>query len=297
MTPTEQLADDKDSLGPDQHNLTFAGTAPDDERGDELFVPEVAPDDHEPARPGTEQDTDEPTSTLAVFEGDEGSLQLAQRRALVALIKKRFISARTDTKEWAALVANPRPIRTRLNDLFLELVLDLEREVAYKRQVAPEGGGRPFPTLLYDKPWGREETLALVYLRTRHRNEQAAGADRAFVDRNDIVDFIAQHRPESATDRSGDARKAYTAVENIFKTGLLIGPSTGERFEISNAIEVLLPLEKLNELLAWMREQNETGSSDNTPAQLLIESGTAAGALDANDSDADEPVPGVEEMR
>ena len=122
-----------------------------------------------------------------------------------------------------------------------------------------------------------------MYLRTRHRNEQAAGADRAFVDRNDIVEFIAQHRPENATDRSGDARKAYTAVENVFKTGLLIGPSTGERFEVSNAIEVLLPLEKLTELLAWMRAQNQTGSSDDTPAQLLMATGTT------DDSGGDEP--------
>ncbi len=53
----------------------------------------------------------------------------------------------------------------------------------------------------------------------------------------------------------------------MFKTGLLIGPSTGDRFEISNAIEVLLPLEKLTELLAWMRgAERQAGSSDDTPA-------------------------------
>lgn len=212
----------------------------------------------------------EPTSTLALFEGDEGSLEVAQRRALVVLIKQRFISNRTHPKEWAALIANPRPIRARLNDLFLELVLDAEREVAYKRQIAPEGGGRPFPTLLYDAPWGREETLALVYLRTRHRNEQAAGADRAFVDRADIEEFIGQHRPVHATDISGDAKKARNAVDNIFKTGLLIGASTGDRFEISNAIEVLLPLEKLTELLAWIRAQNETGEDCPEPTQMAV---------------------------
>jgi hypothetical protein len=212
----------------------------------------------------------EPTSTLALFEGDEGSLEVAQRRALVVLIKQRFMSNRTHPKEWAALIANPRPIRARLNDLFLELVLDAEREVAYKRQVSPEGGGRPFPTLLYDAPWGREETLALVYLRTRHRSEQAAGADRAFVDRADIEEFIAQHRPAHATDISGDARKARNAIDSIFKTGLLIGPSTGERFEISDAIEVLLPLEKLTELLAWIRARNETGEDSTEPTQMAM---------------------------
>jgi hypothetical protein len=253
-----------------------------DEASDEQVRLVPVTDDPEPAdEPGPgeadelERDDvseidDEPMSTLAVFEGDEGSLDVAQRRALVVLIKQRFISNRTHPREWAALVAQPRPIRARLNDLFLELVFDLEREVAYKRQVTPEGGGRPFPTLLYDAPWGREETLALAYLRTRHRNDQAAGADRSWVDRSDIVEYIAQHRPENATDRSGDARKAHKAVENIFKTGLLIGPSTGDRFEISDAIEVLLPLEKLTELLTWLRTQNDSSDGDTAPSQLLM---------------------------
>jgi hypothetical protein len=215
----------------------------------------------EPEREDPER---EATSTLALFEGDEGGLEPAQRRALVMLIKQRFITARTHPKEWAALVAKPRLIRARLNDLFLDLHVDVEREVAYKRQVLPEGGGRPFPTLLHDTPWGREETILLVYLRSRHRSEQASGADRAFVDRADMYEFIAQHRPEHATDIAGDARKAARAVEAIYKTGLLIGSSTGDRFEVSNAIEVLLPVAKLHELLVWLRAQN-AGAAGQAP--------------------------------
>ncbi|MGY1838424.1 MULTISPECIES: DUF4194 domain-containing protein [unclassified Modestobacter] len=198
------------------------------------------------------------TSTVALFEGDEGGLEIDQRKALVVLLKQRFISARTHPKEWRALTRNPRPIRARLNDLFLELYLDADREVAYKRQVAPEGGGRPFPTLLYDAPWGREDTILLVYLRSRFRSEQAAGADRVFVDRDDMLEFVDQHRPAHATDQSGDRKRAERAIEALYKAGLLIGPSTAERFEVSNAIEVLLPMEKLAELLTWLREQNST---------------------------------------
>ncbi|CRK61949.1 FIG039767: hypothetical protein [Alloactinosynnema sp. L-07] len=204
--------------------------------------------------------TDDPeretSSSVALFEGDDGGLELDQRRALVALLKQRFISGRTHPKEWRALTRNPRPIRARLNDLFLQLHLDVAREVAFKRQVTPEGGGRPFPTLLYDVPWGREDTIVLVFLRSRFRSEQAAGADRVFVDRDDMLEFVEQHRPEHATDRTGDAKRSLKAIEALYKAGLLIGPSTAERFEVSNAIEVLLPMEKLTELLAWLRRQN-----------------------------------------
>jgi hypothetical protein len=205
-------------------------------------------------------DVDDPererTSTVALFESDEGGLELDQRRALVVLLKQRFISGRTHPKEWRALTRNPRPIRARLNDLFLELHLDNEREVAFKRQVSPEGGGRPFPTLLYDTPWGREDTILLVYLRGRFRSEQAAGAEKVFVDREDMCEFVDQHRPAHATDQAGDARRAVKAIETLYKAGLLIGPSTGDRFEVSNAIEVLLPMEKLQQLLSWLRAQN-----------------------------------------
>lgn len=196
------------------------------------------------------------SSTVALFEGDEGGLELAQRKALVVLLKKRFISNQADPKEWKALIANPDLVRARLNDLFMDLVLDREREVAYKRQVAPEGGGRPFPTLLYDTAWGREDTILLVYLRTRTRHEQASGAERVFVDRDDILEFIAGHRPERATDQASDAKRAGKAIESLQKAGLLLDTSTPDRYEVSAAIEVLLPMEKLHELLAWLKEQN-----------------------------------------
>jgi hypothetical protein len=215
----------------------------------------------------------ESTSTVALFEGDEGALELGQRRALVYLLKHRYISAQRYPLEWKALIVNPRPIRVRLNDLFMELHLDTDREVAYKRQIAPEGGGRPFPTLLHDTPWGREDTILLVYLRARYRSEQAAGAERVFIDREDMLEHIAQYRPPHATDVLGDQKKAQKAIEAVYKAGLLLGASTGDRFEIPRAIEVLLPMEKLTGLLYWLRRENGTidpetgGSAPSTVAQ------------------------------
>lgn len=233
-------------------------------------------------------DVDDPdresTSTVSVFEGDEGGLEVDQRRALVALVKQRFISGRTHPKEWKALTRNPRPIRARLNDLFLDLHIDTAREVAFKRQVAPEGGGRPFPTLLYDAPWGREDTILLVFLRSRFRSEQAAGASKVFIDRQDMLEFIEQHRPPHATDQSSDGKRAVKAIDTVYKAGLLVGPSTGDRFEVSNAIEILLTMDKLTELLTWLRTQNGSagpgGTGDDTPtADQTADEPVAAAAL------------------
>jgi hypothetical protein len=224
------------------------------------------------------------TSTLSLFEGDDGGLMFAQRQALVQLVKEPFISAQTHPREWRALVSNPRPIRSRLNDMFMILELDTQREVAFKRQAVPEGGGRRFPTLFYDRAWPREETIVLLFLRTRFHTEQAAGNGRAFADRDDIHDYLARFRPAHATDKAADRGRVERAIDNVYKTGLLIGRKTAARFEIARAIEVVMPLAKLTELLAWLRQQN---GSQQHASDAAVDS-PVSGVLDAPIPDAGE---------
>lgn len=196
----------------------------------------------------------DPTS-VSLFEGDEGGLEYAVRHTLVTLLKQRFISARTHPRDWRVLVDHERVLRSRLNDLFLDLAVDRTREVAWKRQASPESGGR-FPTLLHDVAWSREETLVLVHLRDRLRAGLAAGDARTYVDREDVVEHVAGFRPAHATDAAADERRARNAVAGIVKAGLLIGAVGDDRYEISAAVEPLLPLELLQELLAALRAAN-----------------------------------------
>lgn len=195
------------------------------------------------------------TASVSLFEGDEGLLDFALRRALVTLLKQRFISARTHPRDWEVLVEHEQVLRSRLNDLFLDLLVDREREVAWKRQASSETGGR-FPTLLHDVPWSREETIVLVHLRDRLRAGHASGDLRVFVDREDIVEHVASFRPLHATDESGDEKRARNAVASIVKAGLLIGAVGDDRYEISEAVEPLMPLELLQELLEALRRSN-----------------------------------------
>lgn len=240
---------------------------------DEAFALDPPEPDGEDIAAGEEADRfgwDDPeresSTSLALFEGDEGGLDLAQRRALVALLKQRFITAASHPREWQALVANPRVIRTRLNDVFLDLHLDADREVAFKRQVSPEGGGR-FPTLLHDVAWTREETILLVYLRSRARSEQAAGAAKTFVDREDMLEHVASLRPPHATDQTADSKRSANAIESLNRAGLLVGSATDDRFEVSPVIDVLLPLERLQALLEWLRGQTAGGTDAREVAE------------------------------
>lgn len=194
-------------------------------------------------------------SSVSLFEGDEGGLEHSQRRALVTIIKQRFVSARTHPRDWEVLVEHERVLRSRLNDLFLDLAIDREREVAWKRQAVSETGAR-FPTLLYDAAWSREETLVLVHLRDRLRAGLTSGDARVYVDREDLVDYVASFRPAHATDEAGDEKRARNAVVSLAKAGLLIATAAEDRFEISEAVEPLMPLELLQELLAALQRAN-----------------------------------------
>jgi len=195
------------------------------------------------------------TASVSLWEGDEGGLEYAQRQALVALLKQRFISARTHPRDWRVLVEHERVLRSRLNDLFLELHVDPLREVAWKRQAVAEAGQR-FPTLLYDAAWTREETIVLIHLRDRLRTGSANGEERVFVDVADLVEYAASFRPAHATDEAGDEKRTRNAVATVAKAGLLIPTSYEERFEISEAVEPLLPIEVLQELVASLQRAN-----------------------------------------
>jgi Domain of unknown function (DUF4194) len=99
--------------------------------------------------PGVVEDTDIEGRSLSLFEGDEGSLTYEQRCALVFLIKRRYISAEQHPAEWRTLIEAQVQLRSRLNDAFLDLHIDLHAQIAFKRQAVPDGDGR-FPTLLHD---------------------------------------------------------------------------------------------------------------------------------------------------
>jgi hypothetical protein len=221
--------------------------------------------------------------SLSLFEGDEGGLEYSQRRALVTLLKQRFVSARTHPRDWTVLVEHERLLRSRLNDLFLDLQVDRGREVAWKRQAVSETGSR-FPTMLYDAAWSREETLVLVHLRDRLRAGLASGDTRVFVDREDVVAYVASFRPSHATDVAGDEKRARNAVASIVKAGLLIGSVADERFEISEAVEPLIPLELLQELLEALVAANSSEVPEpDGPADLFDDDADPDGA-DADDA-------------
>ncbi|WP_242091341.1 DUF4194 domain-containing protein [Curtobacterium sp. DN_7.5] len=205
------------------------------------------------------QDEVRDETSFALFEGDEGRLDEPQRRAFVALLRHTYVSARTHADEWRAVLDAEAQLRSRLNDLFLELHVDRDREVAWKRQARSESQRRAFPTLLRDVPYTREETIVLVWLRMRLRADTRPGPDQVVVDRSEILGHVAGFLPAGSTDRTRDEARVASAVDRLVRARILLRTTDPDRFRVASVVEVLLPLERLLELDTWLRTATSDG--------------------------------------
>lgn len=203
-------------------------------------------------------DSDDADPTVVEFDGDTGTLHPDARGALVALLSNRFIAADTHSKEWKALKAHRYDIRSRLNDMYLDLEYDAEYEVAFKVQARNTDSTRTFPHLLRSMTWNREQTVVLVHLCTVHRSQTVAGASRAVVTAADIQAFAVSVRPKTATDHHMDAGRVERAVATLVATGLLDSTKEEGVYVISPVIRRLMPVTKLRELLTFLTSEIPT---------------------------------------
>lgn len=189
-----------------------------------------------------------------LFAGDSGTLNADVRRVLVRLLQRRFLLADRSPAQWRTLLANQQVIESRLHDLFVHLVVDHERGVAYKRQV--RSAELDVPVLLRDEAYTRAETLLLVHLRTVFQREQGAGQASARVDVEELEQTALTYFDADDTNVAGHQREIRTAIARLVKDGLVEEESEG-RYRVTPLVEVVLSNERLAELRAWLRERTQ----------------------------------------
>ncbi|MDR6167972.1 hypothetical protein QE367_002176 [Microbacterium paludicola] len=223
------------------------GAAQDEAPGDGAFV--------EPA--AMEDDLGE------LFPGDRGVLDPAVRRVLVHLLQRRFVLADRNREEWTALLDNQQLVESRLNDLFVRLVIDHDRGVAYKQQVRSDEFD--VPILLRDAAYTRSETLVLVHLRTVYQRESAAGEPAARVDIEDVEQTVMSYFADADGDTAKRQRLIRKAMDRLARDGIVDEETTG-RFRISPLVEIVLSAEKLRELRDWLRDRSEADDTSGIAA-------------------------------
>jgi hypothetical protein len=207
---------------------------------------QMADDDLSPPQvPAHSQDE---ANVARLYPGDTGLLPEPARCALVQLLSGPSLDQRRHPRLWPSLLQHEASIRSRLADLFLELILDAERGIAFTRQA--DTGELEAPKLLRRAPLTFIDSVLMLYLR-RVLVEAELRAQPALVDRDELADQLRLYEPAHNTDRAGFERRVHNAIEKAKKNSLLSAlKGNADRFEVSATLKLIFGPEEVEQLTA-----------------------------------------------
>ncbi|MDA8448215.1 DUF4194 domain-containing protein [Acidovorax sp. NCPPB 3859] len=187
-----------------------------------------------------------PAEEGATFRGDTGGLPIDTRRVLVQLLLGPSVDAWRQSKLWPVLLRDESIIRSRMHDLFLEVVIDHEQRVAFTRQVVSED--LDVPILLRKASLTFLETALLLFLRQRLTQADAQG-DRAVVSLEEMLEHLSVFERDNNPDHAKFERQIVNAVDKAKKLSLLqFIRGSGERYEVSPTLKLLFSAEEIQDL-------------------------------------------------
>lgn len=200
----------------------------------------------------------------ALWPGDAGTLPDRSRRALLELVRGPYLSLSRSPQNWSALLADQQAIRSRLNDMFLELVLDADAELAFVRAVGTETDD--FPRAVRSEALTFLDTAMVLALRQRLIVEDTGG--RVIIGQDELYEELEVYR--TADRDQADFTKRLNSSWNKMVNKLRIlhptGGDTGEgttRAEISPVVRMIVDADRV----AALRGAYEQIAQDNPSAQ------------------------------
>jgi len=187
----------------------------------------------------------------SLYLGDCGQLPIETRRALVQLLAGPSLDARRHPKLWPVLVRDEAVVRSRLADLFLELVIDRDQQIAFTRQA--DVGELEAPSLLRRLPLTFLDSVVLLFLRQR-LTQADLRAERAVVEGCEIVDQVAPYERAASTDHAGFGKRIQASIEKMKKSSILQKIRGSEdRYEVSPTLKLLFSAEDIAALTQQYR--------------------------------------------
>lgn len=231
-------------------------------------------DDATEAHTGRDEDVDDgarAASLPGLWPGDPGTLRAPSRRALVQLLRGPYLSAARHPALWSALLTDEATLRSRLADLFLDLVVDTDQEVAFVRNVDHDDVDTP--RVVRSAPLTFMDTALLLHLRQRLLG--ASGGERVIVGQEEVVDHLMVYRGADDTDQHGFTKRITASWEKVKKYGLLAATSTEGRYEVSPVLRLIFGPDQI----AAVRAQYATlAAQAGAPAPGVGGMASAAGA-------------------
>lgn len=214
-----------------------------------------------------EQADEAPLDSTHLWAGDTGTLPRDARAALLRLVKGPYIGESADTSLWHALLNYAEAIRSRLADLFLELVIDAEAGVAFAKNVSAEDG--EFPKAATSYSMTMLDTIMVLLLRKELLTTRAS---RVFIGQADLFGQMSQYRTIDKIDQAAYLRKLEASWSRLVKQRILVKSDVEGRFEISPVLKLVFGAEEAAAVLAEYQRMKESKLQENQdlPAQQEV---------------------------
>lgn len=197
-----------------------------------------------------------------LWRGDTGRLGVESRRAFLKLVQGPYLSQERTPKPWSALLADEATIRSRLHELFLELVVDRDAGFAFVRNAAT--GDLDAPSAVRTESLTFMDTAMLLVLRQMLLS--AEGGGRVIVGQEEIYEQLESYR--TADRDETDFTKRLNSSWGKLKNRLRVIHSVSEdRVEISPVLRLLLDAQQVQAIRGeYERIRREGGGLDDTHA-------------------------------
>lgn len=196
------------------------------------------------------------------FEGDSGTLDADVRAVITSLMSRRVMLGRNDPPMWETFIANEVAVTSHFHNMYIDLVVDRNAQVAFKRQVHPEGVD--YRVLLRDQRASREMSAAVLFLRSEYNRQAHSGIERVSVTRTDLIAEVETFWPETETNRRARGGNVNAAIRSLTEQYLLIGNKDADEWEVSPAIQTLFSAEAITQLTDWLTDPNRGVVDDET---------------------------------
>ena len=216
--------------------------------------PEIPETSQSPESPETSQT---PGALDGLFEGDQGLLPAEVRNALVRILSTRFVDGVRNPKLWSRVQRHEGILASRLHDVYLDLVIDRQHQVAFTQQIDL---GDDVPVLLRrEKPMTLPAAILLLHLRQEYDRGAVEGRD-VVVEHCDLLDHLEVWKDVDDQNSATFRKRCEAAISTVREKGILV-QITQERYRISGVIHALLTTEKIDAMTSAFEEIAASGAA------------------------------------
>jgi len=199
-------------------------------------------------------------SSASLWSGDRGRLGENSRRALLELVQGPYLSGARKPRLWSALLTDTDEIRSRLHELFLELVIDTVDEFAFVRPVRTEE--LAVPVAVRTAALTFMDTLMLLVL--RQTLLAAHGEHRVIVGRDEVFEQLRTYR-SSRDEADYEKRMNSSWAKLMNKLGLIHKAGSDDRVEISPVVKFIVDADRVAALTAEYRAASDAPGTLDMP--------------------------------